>query len=45
VRGDVLFPPLAESDWMTVESQSFSANDRDDHDSTFEILRRNQGHS
>ena len=40
VQGDVRFPMLDEQEWSVVESQAHAAGDRDDHESTFEILRR-----
>ena len=40
VSGDVLLPTLSEQAWSVVESQTHSASDRDDHDSTFELLHR-----
>jgi dihydrofolate reductase len=40
VQGDTFFPPLELAEWKRVESEDWSADDRNDHDHRFEVYDR-----
>ena len=40
IPGDTLFPPLDDSQWVEVDSRTFSADERNPYDMTFVTLER-----
>jgi dihydrofolate reductase len=42
IPGDTVFPPLDYSQWMEIDSRSFSADERNAYDMTFVTLERAQ---
>jgi dihydrofolate reductase len=40
IEGDTVFPELAPSDWQIVSSTSFAADEVNDYDTEFQVLRR-----